>query len=246
MRPARPSGGRPVPGQRSSPAAPAARLGEVDTARGVAIILMLISNLQFDLAYFAGFSFSPEWTVLARATAALFLLLVGVSLTLSRARGPRPGKFVKRGLRIFGYGLVVTAASWVAVGDSLILFGILHLIGIAIILSVPLLARPVAAAVAGVLVIIAGLATAWPTWLLWLGPATGYFSVDYTPLLPWWGVVLLGIAAGHTLFPGGRGRGTSDRFRALPLRVLAGLGRRSLLIYLIHQPIFLALITLVF
>jgi uncharacterized membrane protein len=62
---------------------------------------------------------------------------------------------------------------------------------------------------------------------------------DYRPLLPWFGVVLIGLFAGNALYRSGKallGRGTAPR-AAKPLGLL---GRWSLAIYLVHQPVLLA------
>ena len=76
-------------------------------------------------------------------------------------------------------------------------------------------------------------------WLLWLGlPPVAYATFDYFPLLPWFGLILLGVWLGGLLYAGGRrGFPLPDLGGALPVRLLDFLGRHSLLIYLIHQPI---------
>ena len=65
------------------------RFWEVDFLRGWAIVLMVLFHLAFDLNYFGAQQIeltSGFWFYLARFTASLFLLLVGVSLTLSHSR----------------------------------------------------------------------------------------------------------------------------------------------------------------
>jgi len=233
------------------------RVWKVDAARGIAIIMMVLSNGLFDLHLFAGCEacYSGFWFLFARATAGLFILLVGVSLTLSYARAQEQGKasfrkYLFRGARIVGYGLLITAATWIFLPEGVILFGILHLIGISIILAYPFLRRKAVNLVAGVGIILGGLllqgvAVSFP-WLLWLGlsPA-GYYSVDYTPLLPWFGVALLGVFLGNALFPKGRQRFAVPDVAPIVVRVLTTLGRRSLFIYLVHQPIIVAVLFLV-
>ena len=77
-------------------------------------------------------------------------------------------------------------------------------------------------------------------WLIWLGVEyPGFSSVDYTPIIPWFGVILLGISAGHVLVPQ---KGLLVRLpkpwkASSPVGVLTFLGRRSLIIYLLHQPL---------
>jgi uncharacterized membrane protein len=81
---------------------------------------------------------------------------------------------------------------------------------------------------------------------MWLGfVPQQLYSVDYYPLLPWFGVVLIGVCAGNTLYPNHRRRfALPDLSRVIPLRALAFMGRHSLLIYLVHQPLIILLLSL--
>jgi len=85
-----------------------------------------------------------------------------------------------------------------------------------------------------------------PIWLLPLGiqPAS-FASVDYTPLIPWFGAVLVGIGVGEFLYSGGVRQFTAPYVPDLLLRPLAFLGRYSLLIYLVHQPVIILLLSAV-
>ncbi len=240
--------------------AAASRLWEVDTLRGVAIVMMVVYHLLFDLSALAGYDIDVVtgfWRLWARATASLFIVLVGVSLTLSlsRARQAAPtaplfGKFLRRGLGVFACGLLVTAATAVLYPDEVVTFGILHFIGAGIVLAYPFLNLkwlnlPLGLASLALGRLIEGITLPFP-WLLWLGlPPAYYRTFDYFPLLPWFGLILLGIWAGGVLYP--------DRVRRFPLpdlsattpvRLLGTLGQRSLVIYLIHQPLLLATLVL--
>lgn len=233
-----------------------ARFPEIDQARGVAIIMMVTFHIAFDL-YFLGIVPIPAsqglWRLLALSTASLFLLLVGISLSISSSYAGRNLtrrefilKYVTRGAFIFSLGLLLTAVTWFLVPGGFIRFGILHLIGIAVMLS-PLYVRYlwsnllVGSAIIALGPLVAGLRGT--SWLLWAGihPA-GFASIDYTPLVPWLGVVLIGVFAGKLLYPGGVRRFSA----AIPsLPPLEYLGRHSLAIYLVHQPVILGLILLV-
>lgn len=219
------------------------RLWQLDCLRGLAVVMMLVSNFLFDLFYFTAVlnpaSGFPAW--LARATAGLFVFLAGISLTLSYARptARRQGfsKYLRRGAGIFALGMLITLATRIAVGRQYVVFGILHLIGSGIIISYPFLKHRRLALPAGLLILTAapfmGNLRLDSGWLLWLGIQNpGFVSVDYTPLVPWFGIMLIGIALGGfvTTSPSPV---PAKHF----IRLLAVCGRHSLMIYFAHQPL---------
>lgn len=228
------------------------RIHVVDFARGIAVAMMIVSNFLFDLYFFCGLPLSPYGWLgwLSRATAGLFLLLVGVSLTLSRQRGGRGaafGSLLCRSLLLIGLGSLVSLATWSTAGDQLVIFGVLHCIGLSLILSYPLVTRPVAAAIAGGLVLAAAPVIQGMDvdhlWLIWLGARPASFSsVDYIPVVPWTGLVFIGIFCGNVLFPRGRMRLSlsPSLVASRPGKSLSWLGQHSLIIYFVHQPVLLA------
>src|SRR3712207_5398790 len=129
-------------------AAQGGRFWEVDAARALAIAMMVVYHLTYDLDYFGGYdveSTSGFWARFADATASAFLFLVGVSLAISfsKASARRPGrnlfgKYLLRGIRILAYGMVLTVV-FLASGVGVVAFGILHLIGVSVILAYPFL-----------------------------------------------------------------------------------------------------------
>jgi len=235
------------------------RFAEVDVLRGLAVTMMVIYHLAFDLDYF-GLSRielgSGLWFFFGRATAALFLLLVGLSLTLSYSRTIKSDKsnlfrkFARRGLWLFSLGMGITLATYLLLDSGFIIFGALHLIGVSIILAYPFLRLGKWNLFLGILVILVGCylqTRSYPfPWLLWVGlvPA-GFYSLDYQPLFPWFGAVLLGIFLGGSLYRDCRRRFDPPVWLSFQLAgPLEFLGRNSLLVYLIHQPILIALLTL--
>jgi uncharacterized membrane protein len=239
----------------------ARRLWEVDTLRGTAIILMICYHFIFDLAYFgvySGYMLSTPWQLFARSIGSTFIFVLGVSLVL-RANRLKPElddrqlflKYLLRGAKIFAWGMVVTAVTYFLLPYGFVVFGILHLLGLSTILAYPFLRSRLASLAGGVTVIVLGIIVARFTspspWLVWLGVRQlGRYMVDYYPILPWFGIALFGVFAGLTLYPGGTPRFTlPDLSQKAPIRGLTFLGRHSLLIYLIHQPILLAILFLV-
>src|SRR5215211_6179658 len=222
------------------------RFWEVDAGRGVAIIMMIVYHSTYDLDVLGGYdiqSTSGYWALFADLTAGLFLFLVGVSLAISRARTT-----LTRGVRILAYGVVLTLV-FLALGMGVVAFGILHLIGVSIILAYPFLRLRFTNLVLGILIFAAGqyvLAQDFYSQSFWLLPfgvvPEGMIMPDYRPLLPWFGVVLIGLFFGNVVYGDGR-RPTVPEDKAPSLvRPLLPLGRNSLFIYLIHQPIIIAVL----
>ena len=216
--------------------------------------MMVIYHLTYDLETFGGYdgieSTSGFWAWFADATASAFLFLVGVSLAISYSRaGPGHfGKYLSRGIRILVYAMALTIV-FLAFGLGVVAFGILHLIGVSVILAYPLLKYRLPNLFVGLCFIAAGWymraqeVSSESAWLLPLGVVPeGMFMPDYRPLLPWFGVVLLGLFAGNVLYGGGK-RPAGVPGRAPPVAwPLVPLGRNSLFIYLVHQPILIALL----
>ena len=224
----------------------------MDAARGVAIIMMVVYHLTYDLDAFGGYGIAATtgfWARFADATASLFLFLVGVSLAISHARsgGDRFGKYLLRGLRIFGYGMVLTVV-FLVFGMGIVAFGILHLIGVSIVLAYPLLNLRLSNFLLGALVFAAGMYVmaqdpVGSPWLLPFGVVPeGWLMPDYRPLLPWFGVVLIGLGFGNAVYGGGTRPVILPRKTPVAARPLLPLGKNSLAIYLVHQPILILLL----
>lgn len=235
------------------------RFWEVDVLRGIAIILVVIYHLVWDVSYFRLYPvdvLSPPWQTFARSIGSTFIFLLGLSLTLSynrevqRLGQPAPfKKYLWRGSKIFGLGLVITIATYFVIGRGFVIFGILHLLGLGIILAYPFLrvtkwfSLSVGLLLIGLGVYLNTLSVSHP-WLIWLGlKQQGRSMVDYYPLLPWFGLSLLGVFTGRVLYPQGVPRlALPDLSTTLPIRGLRFLGRHTLLIYLAHQPILIGIL----
>ncbi len=254
---------------------PVSRFTEIDICRGIAILMMVLFHTLFDISFFGIAPVNVEsgvWRYFAYATATLFLLIVGVSLVVSHARAATmisgfslAKKFLLRGAGIFFLGLLVTVATWLYLREGFILFGILHLIGISVMLS-PLFFRfkkyNVILGIACILIglflishmglndtpVISGnpVGIIFPFLLLPFGiHSAAYWAVDYTPLFPWFGVVLVGMGIGEFLYGAGVRRFSTPQFPELLVRPLSFLGRHSLVIYLVHQPVIILLLAAV-
>lgn len=236
----------------SIPATRPSRLWEVDTARGVAMAAMVFFHLMWDLQYL-GLStvdiFSTPWQIFARGIGTTFTFLLGLSLWLVATRLIPTALWryaVRRSITLVGLGLLVTLGTRLFVGDAYVRFGILHLLGSMMVLSLPFIRAPLwLTFFIGVVMIAIGaylttMRAPFP-WLVALGVAqAGVDMVDYYPLLPWGGAALLGVACGRVCYPGGR-RWLSlpEQGNLAPIKGLRFLGRHSLPIYLLHQPVLL-------
>ena len=236
------------------------RFWEIDFLRGIAIIMMIGYHILFDLKFFGIWDidlFSLPFRLFLYPIGTTFLLLVGISLTLSYARAQQtisteqlPIKFILRGLKIFGFGMIITIITWILLPDAFIIFGILHCIGISIILAYPFLQLRIPNLFIGIVFILSGIALRTMVfefnWLVWLGfIPSGFSTIDYFPLLPWFGVVLIGIFIGRTLYPGyNHTFELPDLSVYRPINFLCFLGKHSLVIYLLHQPILVGIIYL--
>jgi uncharacterized membrane protein len=237
---------------------PERRFPEVDILRGTAIVLMIIYHTFFDLDYLGSFDFQINGGILlviGRSAAILFIFTAGLSLTLSSSRHRlETGKekpfmeFLKRGGRIFGWGLLITVVTWLVVPQAVIIFGILHFLGVSIVLGYFFLNYKITNLVLAGIIAFLGIIfreIALPTdFLLWLGlHSPDFTTLDYFPLFPWFSVFLMGIATGNFLY-GNYERKFSLPFRRLfsPQTLPGRLGRNSLGTYLLHQPVLIGLL----
>lgn len=235
------------------PAPTRPRFAVIDIARGAAIIAMMAYHLCWDLSFFRFIApdvgLDPEWVLFARSILAVFLFLVGVGLVLGHGRGIRWRAFWRRWLFLLAGALAITLGTWLVFPDSFVYFGVLHAIALFSLMALPLLAAPLL-----VVALLAAIVIALPfvfsdalfndklfSWLgFWQVPPP---TNDLVPVFPWFGAVLVGVIAMRLMLASA----WADRLAAirptgrLP-RLLGAMGRWSLLIYLLHQPILLGII----
>jgi uncharacterized membrane protein len=226
------------------------RIELVDIARGAALAAMAIYHFTWDLDFFGylepGTSVTGGWRLFARSIASSFLFLVGVSLFLAHGRSFRPRSFAKRLAMIAGAAAAITVVTYIMFPDAFLFFGILHHIAVASILGLLTLRLP-----AALLIVLAAAVIAAPHFvaadfldqpaLWWTGlsrnvPATN----DYFPIFPWFGAVLLGIAAAKTADRLGLFAALGRIQPGSKVPLLGTIGRHSLMFYLAHQPVLIA------
>lgn len=217
------------------------RAWELDFLRGLSIILMVIYHTAYDLKEFYGLPVPYDHFLiypLTKLFAGLFIFICAISCNFSRHN-------YRRGLLLLLLAAGITIVTDIFVPGSHIIFGILHLLGVSILLY-PLMrqVKPGLLLLLGLLIIGGGFFlsafTVAHDWLAPLGITSAEFSsVDFFPLVPWFGVFLAGIAFGVWYYPTPR-----TRLKPLPENFVNRVGRHTLIIYLLHQPIVYGLLYL--
>lgn len=213
---------------------------------------MIVYHFAFDLMLFGMVDWpvdrSPEWRAFAASIASSFLFLSGVSIAYAHGRpvGVATGGVIRWPAFVRRLGILCAAAAAVTAGTMVampapIFFGILHAIALFSLLALPFRnAPPLLTALVALAIFV--LPAVWRSevfaapWFYPVGLApVPPFTMDYEPIFPWLGAFLLGVAAGRILPRGGSAASPA-------LGPLARMGRWSLPIYLVHQPVLFALL----
>lgn len=228
------------------------RYPELDVLRGFAILLMVVYHAAYDLAAYKHFPiavFDGPWRWFAHVTAGLFLLLVGVSFAVSASR-KHDWKDLwkaqwKRFWNIGVAALLVSAATYLADPQSYVRFGILHLIALSALLLPffrPLKEGSILIGLLCCMIPTTSTALIQPLSMILGYPPPGFVTVDYFPLSPWFGIILIGYGLGHFLYV--RSNAWRPAFFDRIPGMLTEPGKHSLAIYLLHQPIILGMLWL--
>jgi uncharacterized membrane protein len=203
----------------------------IDTLRGFTIILMIFFHFSFDLTNFGFLRIdivhAPFWYALPRIIVFLFLFAVGMSLSLAHKEKIHWHPFWKRFLKILFFALIISVVTYFLFPENWIYFGTLHAIALISLMTLPFLKYPKIALIIALILFIPS---------IFLDKNLPWFSLaheswDYIAPFPWVGASLLGVFAV---------RYGLHQF-ALPenrlVKSLNYLGKHSLFIYLVHQPI---------
>jgi len=229
----------------------ASRIWEIDFLRGLSIILVIGYHLLYDLGNYVGLPAflgfttdlsTPAWTMAQNFFAGMFVVLSGTSSTLTRSN-------LRRGLRLLVISFAVTVVTSLIDASMTVWFGILQCLAVSMLLYGAAFKKAGAAACAAWGAAVLGLSVFMPLiqralavrfdWLMPLGlHGPSFSSFDYFPLIPWFGLFLLGAALGKTAYAAKRS--------LLPWRPPQNLvnmaGRYSLWIYLAHQPLIMGVL----
>ena len=222
------------------------RIKSLDALRGLCVILMCFHHLFYDLVVFLG---APAWLftnpvfdVLHYLFAGLFILLSGISSRFSRSNLRRGGKLLAVSLALTAVTLLidmVTERMWGYAIGVRILFGVLHMLSLCMLFY--------------------GLFGRWLDRLPdWFAPffyvlmvvmtaglfgylREGFYSADYFPLLPWLFVFLFGTWLGGKIRQGK----LPGWLYTADVPFFSKVGKRALLIYILHQPLLAGLTFLI-
>lgn len=220
------------------------RVWELDAFRGLFIIGMVAVHTVYDLTSMFGLKFNPGalYTLAKDYGAILFIVLSGISATFGT-------RFLKRGITVLCLGLAISAVmallnAYVSDTFGNIYFGILHLLGVCMLLSPLFKKMPVwaclvcAAAAFGLKFYFDGVdASAFHPLVIFGASYKGFSAVDHFPLFPYLGWFALGIVLGKTLYREKKSLLPQAISRCRAVRFLMLCGRHSLWIYVLHQPI---------
>jgi len=224
------------------------RFHYLDVVRGIAIILMIIYHFSFDLNNFnyvqIDLDNSLGWRSFRAVIVTLFLTTMGMSLALTHAKGICWACMKKRTLMLGGASILVSVGSYLQFPDSWIYFGILHFILFASWLGLLFLGKPLLSLITAIIILIG-------SYFGWLHTQLLFDSVKYilhlpiqytedlVNIFPWFAPVLIGIFIvdkGWHVYP--------QLAPSFISQKIGFMGRHSLFIYLIHQPILFGLFLL--
>ena len=203
----------------------------IDQIRGIAIVLMVFFHLFFDLNMFGAltinFSKNPFWYFLPRLIVFLFLIAVGLSLSVVHEEQIKWKKFLPRLYKIIALSICISIITWLLFPRTWVYFGTLHCIALCSLMALPILKFPKVALFISLALIIPS--AFFDKNLPWF--TLPHASMDYISPFPWFGAVCLG------LFLKTKGFHKIHLGHGKILSALSILGRHSLKIYVLHQPI---------
>lgn len=212
------------------------RFWEIDFARGIAVILMLIFHVFFDAYYFGKIKLEGDfWFYFPRFIGGMFIFISGFTFSIVY-KNFKP--VFRRTLRLSLIAFGITLATLIFAPEKVVVFGIIHFFALASVFGLPFIGKPILSLFCGFLLLFANLQISElrsdHPYLLWLGIMPyGFRTLDYYPMIPWFGVFLIG------MFFGSYYRRESQNYWNNPISFL---GRHSLAIYLLQHPIIVILL----
>ncbi len=211
------------------------RFWKLDLLRGFAVLLMLIYHFFFDAQFFGLLDLEGTfWFLFPRFIGGMFIFISGLTMALAYKSFQR---ILRKVAKLSLIAISISFLTFALFAEQPVYFGIIHFFAVATLLSVPFVKMPKLALIFGILLFFLGIwlqLTSLDTYfLLWIGIRPKNFStLDYYPLLPWFGIMLVGLYFGNKTKEFFK---NSVKFKLLD--PLATIGRNSLIIYLIQHPL---------
>lgn len=229
------------------------RISFVDALRGLAILGVVLFHTVWDLRFF-GFSqysafWDPIWLGFAKVLINTFLGLAGFSLVLAHEKTIHWASFWRRELVLVACAIGISIATFFAFAEGFVYFGVLHAIALFSLMGLVVLRLPTWLVIFGIIGFIAP-PFIWPheafnvRWLSWIGFWTQHPNTqDLVPIFPAFGAILVGMLVARyrnsvALISATLGLSSKN----ILWRFLVWCGRKSLIIYLAHQPIVFGLL----
>ena len=212
------------------------RLSFIDSYRGLLIICMVIYHFLIDLNIYGILSrettYGTPLNLFQAFIAWGFILISGFSCTLSKNN-------LNRGLLTLGCAVVISLGTYLFNPEYFVVFGILHFLGCAMIISaaIDLLPDKIPAAyqTVGFLALFAVF------YMLNIQYPRPMVSSDYFPVIPWIFLFLTGRAVGLLC----KKQGFPKFFYRVNIPFLSTIGKHTLIIYMLHQPLLIGILILV-
>ena len=220
----------------------------IDCIRGCAILAMMAYHFGFDLnmqGYIVqDLNHSIVWQIARSLILGTFLFVAGFSMALAAQQSLK--KRLIRLTRIAFCAVLVSVVSLFMFPDSWIFFGVLHFLVVATVICWVVMPYKKLLMVLAVAITVIGILYQSQVFdqpaMQWLGMMTHKpITEDYVPIFPWLGVMMMGIILGQWAL---------TRVQLWPLACTPNvvlspvqwLGRHSLAVYMLHQPILLGLL----
>ncbi len=237
------------------------RIHLIDELRGLCIILVVIYHAFYSLVMIYGYKQPAEAFAVMRkiqpVLPAMFILLSGISFQLSRSN-------IRRGLKLLAVAAIMMLALWLVMPSQMIWFGIIHFLAVMNIVlgllkkyvdKIPASVGIISCAILFILTynvqngyigIESSLSLELPEfmYLTDLTAPLGFYSpsfhsADYCPIIPWAFMFIIGTVLGRYV------RLLPEKLSKTHIKPLAFIGRHTLIIYLLHQPIIVGVLQLI-
>lgn len=236
------------------------RYWEIDAVRGISLVGMIILHTVFILGVFKIVDVSVwEWICnFIWLGTSIFVIISGVALVLRHGRmegSPRKLYYlaiVKRAVQVLliGVGIAVVCSVFIHFflrDGRYMYFNFLQMMGWSMLICIPFLRLGKWNFIPAVILILLGLflnSFTGPAWFMPFGITPEIMPRDWFPVLPWAGVMLLGVALGSVFYPKGIRRFSFPDGGKIG-HAVAKFGTWSLQVYILHLPVIAVVIGLV-